>query len=96
MQVLLKDDTILCKAHGLFEGCTQDPELRERALAREKFLRDQLSRMEAARLEGQEEGKKEGKKEGVLETAARMKGIGIELAVIGQATGLSAVEIEAL
>ena len=108
MQVLLRDDMILRKAHGLFEGCTQDPELRERALAREKFLRDQLSRMEAARLEGlkegQEEGKregikegiKEGKKQGVLETAARMKGIGIELTVIGQATGLSAAEIEAL
>ena len=112
MQVLLKDDTILRKAHRLFEGCTQDQELRERALAREKFLRDQLSRMDAARLEGlkegQEEGRKEGiedgkkegmkegEKEGVRKTATRMKGLGIGLDVIGQATGLSVAEIEAL
>jgi predicted transposase/invertase (TIGR01784 family) len=54
----------------------------------EGFLKGQL--------EGEQKGKLEGKLEGMRETAKNLKLLGIPVATIMQATGLSAADIETL
>ena len=90
MTILLKNDTIMQRAHEAFKRCTQDEELRELALSREKFQRDAISRLNAARREGLAEGEAKGK----LEISCRMYADGIAIATIARITGLSEEEVQ--
>ena len=64
MQILMKDDPALLKAHGLYKRFTGTSEYVEAYEARQKWQRDYVTNMSAAKRSGIEEGKKEGKKEG--------------------------------
>lgn len=46
--------------------------------------------------EGKQEGRQEGKQEGILETARKLKAIGVAIEDISKGTGLSIAEIEKL
>lgn len=67
-------------------------EVRELIEAREKARRDYISGLSTAR----EEGLEQGLKKGCEEVAERMLGLGLDLELISQATGLPATEIERL
>lgn len=84
-------------AQEILRKATEEEILRERALAREKYLRDKLH-MENRYKHGLEEGRAEGHAEGRAEEkrdiAAKLKNAGIPLDVITESTGLSLEEIE--
>jgi predicted transposase/invertase (TIGR01784 family) len=65
MHVLLSKDRVLSQVYAEFERCTQDQEIRELALARERFQLDQRSSLKAARLDGFEEGMEKGMEKGM-------------------------------
>jgi predicted transposase/invertase (TIGR01784 family) len=48
---------------------------------------------EKGRKEGREEGRKEGREEALLQTAKRLLGLGIPIADVAKATGLSEEQI---
>lgn len=54
------------KAYDELHRISEDEVMRERAIARDKWLSDQATRREQARREGKEEGKEKGKEETVL------------------------------
>ena len=101
MKVLLSKSMSLSKAFEDFERCTQDREIRELALARERFQLDQRSNLKAARQEGRveglEEGLEQGMKEGIalakLEIAKAMLAQGIDPVLVERATGISQTEL---
>jgi len=88
MTILFQKDPLLNKAQQEFQRCTEDEELRELALSREKYQLDISSKLGAAR--------REGKLEGKLETARQLKSLGVADLTIREATGLSNEEIERL
>ena len=92
MTVLITRDDMVAKAYEQYKHVSEDENLRARALAREKFLRDQRSSLKAARQEGIQEGMQEGRQA----TARVMRAKGYEVSEIAEITGLSAPEIEAL
>ena len=65
-----------------------------------KKYRDTISVFEGVRMEGREEGRKEGRaegrKEGLRQTARNLKSMGLGIADIQKATGLSEEEIRDL
>ena len=61
-----------------------------------KKYRDTISVFEGVRLEGIMEGRKEGRKEGLRQTARNLKSMGLGIADIQKATGLSEEEIRDL
>jgi predicted transposase/invertase (TIGR01784 family) len=65
MKTLLSKNPNLQRAYEEYKRCTQDRELRELALSRERFLHDQASRLGAARREGIEEGLRKGIEQGI-------------------------------
>jgi predicted transposase/invertase (TIGR01784 family) len=67
MEILIKNDPDIARAHKEYNAFTRDDELRELYEAREKWKKDYNTAMYYARVEGIEEGKKEGKKEGKVE-----------------------------
>ena len=93
MTILLKDDPLMHKAYTEYKKFTQDDELRELALSREKYQRDMASRLGAATREGLAKGMQEGKLEGKLEIARGMKQKGLEPGFIAEVTGLPLEEI---
>ena len=71
-------------------------EIRAVIEAQEKAKRDEISRLSFAERKGRQTGRAEGREEGREEIAKRMLGLGLELAVISQATGYSKAELEGL
>ena len=61
-----------------------------------KKYRDTISVFEGARMEGRAEGRAEGRKEGLRQTARNLKSMGLGIADIQKATGLSEEEIRDL
>jgi predicted transposase/invertase (TIGR01784 family) len=101
MKVLLSKDRVLSQTYAEFERCTQDEEVRELALARERFQLDQRSSLKTARQDGFEEGKKkgleEGKKEGKKEGLEEGKKESMrEVARLLQAKGLAPELIQSI
>jgi len=82
-------------AQDILRKATEEEILRERALAREKFLRDK-SYWEHSYERGLDEGRTEGRAEGIKEIAANLKKSGIATDIIAENTGLTASEIEKL
>jgi hypothetical protein len=83
MKVLLSKDRVLSQTYAEFERCTQDQEVRELALARERFQLDQRSSLKAARQDGFEAGKKES----MREVAMLMQAKGLAPELIQSITG---------
>ena len=52
--------------------------------------------LDGAKLEGRMEGRLEGRMEGRMETARNLKSMGLDIATIQKATGLSPEEIQKL
>ena len=61
-----------------------------------KKYRDTISVFEGVRMEGRAEGRAEGRKEGLRQTARNLKSMGLGIADIQKATGLSEEEIRDL
>ena len=78
-------------AQEILRKATEEEILREKAIAREKFLRDKLHAESYY-----DRGLNDGKYEKAREIAANLKGSGIPIEVIAKNTGLSTEEIEAL
>jgi predicted transposase/invertase (TIGR01784 family) len=92
MSTLLSKNPNLERAYEEYQRCTQDRELRELALARERYLRDQASRIGSARREGIVEGKRRQ----AMETASRLLSMGMSVSQVATATGLGGDEVREL
>ncbi len=77
------------KAYDELHRISQDEVMRERAIARDKWLSDQATRREQARKEGKEEGKEEGKAEGKEETVLSMHTEGLSVEIITRVMKMS-------
>ena len=112
MKVLSEKNKIFRDVKKRYDEFTADEHARAAARARKMFLLDQNTREYEAREEGKEEGLTEGlaegKKEGLvegesrgrkknaIETAAKLKDMGLEAEKISEATGLTEAEIDKL
>jgi len=92
MSTMLQDCPPVLAAYEEFKRFSSDPAMREQVRARERFLNDQRLKVAGARREGHAEGRAEEK----IETAQNFKRLGVALATIAEATGLSLSEIERL
>ncbi len=97
MEILLKSDPVLTRAHDEYVHFTEDKQLRMAYEAREKYRRDQLFMISSAKLEGRAEGMEKGMEKGETkrsyEIATKMKRGGMAFELIQQFTGLSLEEI---
>jgi predicted transposase/invertase (TIGR01784 family) len=88
MSAMLQDVPEVLSAYDEYKRFTADPVMREKVKARERFLIDQrLDRAEA---------KEEGRTERNIENARNFKRLGVPVATIAEATGLSVSEVERL
>jgi len=92
MKILLSRGTTFAKAYEDLEYCKQNKQMRYEAMAREKFLMDQRSRLSYALKKGLADGKAEGK----AEVARRMMERGMTLDAIADITGLPLEELQTL
>ncbi len=92
MKILIKNDPVMKHAHKNYEKFKADDELIQVYEAREKRLHDEATKLSDAR----QEGKQEGRKEGLIESAIKMKELGVSTNIICKSTGLSEKEIEEL
>lgn len=90
-------------AQEILRKATEEEILRERALAREKFLRDKLHMenrykhgLEEGRAEGRAEGLEAGRREKAVEIARNLKNAGVAIEIISENTGLSVEEVKEL
>lgn len=84
MQILIKNQPELQKAHKLYQRFTATPEYLEVYEARQKWRRDRLSDLA------------EAERRGIERTARNLLNMGLSLEQIAQASGLSLAEIEKL
>ncbi|MEK8130177.1 hypothetical protein WMW72_19925 [Paenibacillus filicis] len=88
------------KAMTTLEFLSQDAETRLEYEARLKFLRDETSRIEGVKAEAKAQGPAEGRAEGeykkVVEIAANLLSMGLDIEAISKASGLSREEVTAL
>ena len=93
MEPLAEQNKCIDKAQQTLEYMSQDPEERQRAWAREKFLWDQEVRESRAREEGKEEGREEGRLEGErkgrIESAKLLLKTGMDIEEVCRIIGLS-------
>ncbi|MFC6650148.1 Rpn family recombination-promoting nuclease/putative transposase [Paenibacillus rhizoplanae] len=101
--MLTTNEPVLKKARNTLEFLSQNEEARRQYEARQRYLHDEASMYEAAKVaeakgwaEGEANGKAEGKADAQKETAHKLLALGIELSVIAEATGLSVEEIQKL
>lgn len=111
-EVLQMNEPALRKAMETLEFLSQDSEARRKYEDRQKFLLDEASQRDGAQREGfakgMEEGKKEGLKEGMKEglakgeleakrkIAKRFLEMGVDIATVQEATGLSEEELNSM
>jgi predicted transposase/invertase (TIGR01784 family) len=91
MEILIKDDDDMAKAHEQYRHFTADDILREQYEAHEKWRKDYNTLIHSAQ---QEAEKRE--KQAKLDAARRMKEDGLAYELIAKYTGLSEEEIEKL
>jgi predicted transposase/invertase (TIGR01784 family) len=100
MTAILQDMPEVKAAYDEYKRFTSDPVLRQKAMARERYLTDQYLDRADALAEGRAEGRAEGEAVGVvrgkIETARNMKRKGYAVADIVDITGLSVSEVEGL
>jgi predicted transposase/invertase (TIGR01784 family) len=85
---MLQDSPSVLAAYEEFKQFSASEEMREKVRARERFLNDQYLDRACAYHKGQREKN--------IETATNLKRLGVPLATIAEATGLSLSEIEQL
>jgi predicted transposase/invertase (TIGR01784 family) len=101
------NEPVLKKAMNTLEFLSQNEEARRQYEARQRYLHDEASMYEAAkvaeakgRTEGEAKGRAEGEAKGKAnaqkEMAYKLLALGVELSVIAEASGLSAQEIKKL
>ena len=88
MSAVLQDAPEVQAAYGEYKRFIANPEMREKAMARERYWTDR--RLDRA------EGREEGREEKGLEVARNMKAKGYSVAEIADISGLSLSEIERL
>ncbi|MCP4162960.1 MAG: hypothetical protein GY760_23100 [Deltaproteobacteria bacterium] len=88
MKILIKNDPVMKHAHNNYEKFRADDELLQVYEAREKRLHDEATRLSDA-LE-------EGRQKGFMESAKKMKKLGVSTNIICKSTGLTEKEIEKL
>jgi predicted transposase/invertase (TIGR01784 family) len=93
---LAMDTPGLKKAMTTLEFLSQDKEMRALALAREKALRDEISKLNWVKREGIAEGEQKGKELGKLEVAKNLLNKGMNVLEILEVTGLPESEIAKL
>ena len=96
MKTLVSENEVIKKAHDRYESFTRSDELREIYEAREKYKRDEATRLHLAEKRGIEQGIDRGKQEGKHEDARRMLARGLDTDLIIDITGLTREEIEGL
>lgn len=97
----LQDDPEIQDAEERYREFMADPQLYYRYEARQRFLHQQATNLEAARKEGIEKGIEQGIKQGIdrgrreqqMQTTRRMIELGIDPQTIATATGLTLEEI---
>lgn len=93
MSTLLSKNPNLERAYEEYRRCTQDQELRDLALARERYQRDHASRIGAARREGIAEGIMQEREEGARRTARRMFAAGMDASTVAEILDLPEAEV---
>jgi predicted transposase/invertase (TIGR01784 family) len=88
MSTMLEDSPAVLQAYEEFKRFVSDPVMREKVRARERFEVDQRLKIGGAKREGRAEEK--------IENARNLKRLGVPIATIAEATGLSVSEIERL
>jgi len=88
----MRDDPEIEDAEARYREFLANPELEERYLARQKFLRDQAT----YRKEAREEGRQEGRREEAVQIARRMLTRGMDESIVADVTGLTVEEIRGL
>lgn len=96
MNIIIKDDPVLSKAHERYTQFTQNDELLEAYEARTKWQLQYKSDLSHAEEQGILKGKIEGKAEGKIEAAKKMLDKGFDVEDISDITGLSLDEIKKL
>ncbi len=97
MKILIKNDPVMEHAHKSYEKFTADDELLQVYEAREKRLHDEATRLSDAMEEGLQKGRVEGMQKGhlkgLMDSAKKMKELGVSTDIICKSTGLSKKEI---
>ena len=88
MSAMLEDSPAVLQAYEEFKRFSSDPVMREREKARQRYLDEQQLLVGGAYYKGREEA--------TIETARNLKRLGVPIATIAEATGLSLSEIERL
>ena len=88
MSTLLQDQPVVQQAYGQYRQFNRDERMRAIDEAHQRFLNDQASDREEARISG--------KSERNIEIAQSMKSEGFDVAVISKMTGLSSTEVDRL
>ncbi|MBN2440326.1 MAG: PD-(D/E)XK nuclease family transposase [Spirochaetales bacterium] len=94
MEVLLHNYPVFNKAHEQYEQFTRNDELREIYEAREKWQRDQISRIKAAEKKAEEIGKKMGERDGEKKVAINLLQEGFSIEQVIKVTTFTKTEIE--
>ena len=92
LETLIKEDIVIKKAHNKYKKFTDDDKMRELYDSRIKYERDKKSLIEEAELKGIEKGIEKEK----IETARKMKILGLSSDIISKSTGLNVKEIQNL
>jgi predicted transposase/invertase (TIGR01784 family) len=79
-------------AYAVLRELSEDEKIRRLAEAREKKLRDEAAALDYASQKGEERGEKKAKEE----DASNLKALGVDIAIIAQATGITKERIEEL
>mgnify|MGYP000591465951 CR=1 FL=1 len=100
LQIIIKDDEILERAHKIYEHFCSDDQLRHLYESRMEAERLHMTYIEDAKMEGKAEGKAEGTAEGIkrekVEIAKKMIHKRMDKQIISSITGLSESEIQQL
>ncbi len=92
LKTLLEKDLDIQQADEQYKRFNDNKKLRDVALAREMYRRDKISAIDAA----EEKGIEKGIEQKAIEDAKRFKALGVDIAIIAEATGLSKEQIEKL
>lgn len=92
LEELAMKDELLLEAFNVWEELSQSSEERIAYQSRLKYILDEEAKYDHAR----HEGRKEGIEQGILKVAKELIGLGLDIATIQKATGLTKEEIEAL
>ena len=89
-------DAVFTRLGEIAEVAALKPEERRQYETDVKHYRDTLAVMTGQFMQGEEKGRAEGRAEGICDTARNLKRMGLPIAVIIEATGLTETEIEGL